>query len=232
MQTNKSGKVWRVVAIILVGLAAAMNLLGGIGTTCAAFFTKQYPPMWAIYDYQWLYQGFVVVTVLVGLVGIWTVVKLIRGAKNAYRDAVIVLGIGSVVDIIHVIASLALLESATPINVVTGLTVLALLVMLYLGTPGMRQKVRFYRQAGPNERAAAGGMAAIVTGLITLTTPVWAGPTHMFEGINWVNLLLAPLMLAGGALLVMGVTRLGRLVLEERMRARAQATQAESTSAM
>ena len=232
MQTNKSGKAWRVAAIILVGLAAAMNLLGGIGTTCAAFFTKQYPPMWAVYDYQWLYQSFVVITVLVGLAGIWTVVKLIRGGKNAYRDAVIVLAIGSVVDIIHVIASLAILESATPINVVTGLTVLALLVMLYLGTPGMRQKVRFEREAGPVERAAAGGLAAIVTGLITLSTPIWAGPSHMFEGVNWVNLLLAPLMLAGGALLLIGVTRLGRLVLAGSLREEDQPTQAESTSAM
>jgi hypothetical protein len=232
MQTNKSGKGWRVAVIILVGMTAAMNLLGGIGTTCAAFFTKQYPPMWALYDYQWLYQAFVVVTALIGLAGIWTLVKLLRGGKNVLRDALIVLVLGAIVNIIHVAASISLRGKATPADVVMGINLVTLLLVLFLGTPGMRQKVRFDQQTGPNERAAAGGIAAIVAGLITLTTPIWAGPTHMFEGVNWVNLLLAPLMLAGGALLVIGVTRLGRVLLDERLRARAQARQAESTSAM
>lgn len=229
MQTTQSGgKAWRVIAIILVGMTAAMNLLGGIGTTCAAFFTKQYPPMWSLFDYRWLYQAFVVLTALVGLAGIWTLVKLIRGGEKAYRDALIVLGIGAVINIIHVIASISLRGKATPADVVMGINLVTLLVVIYLGTPGMRAKVGFDRAAGASEKAAAGGMAAIVSGLITLTTPLWAGPTHMFDGVNWVNLLIAPLMLAGGALLAIGALAFLRLRRRE-MEAR---TQSQSTPAM
>lgn len=216
MQTSKSGKVWRLAAIILVGMTAAMNLLGGIGTTCAAFLTKQFPPMWALFDFQWLYQFFVVATVLVGLAGIWSLVKLLRGGANAYKNAMIILGVGAVINIIHVIASISLRGKATPADVVMGINVVTLLVLLYLGTPGMRKQVGFDQPASRSEMSAAGGAAAIVCGLITLTTPLWAGPTHMFAGQNWVDLLTAPLLLAGGALLAMGVSRLGRLAWEAR----------------
>ena len=230
METNKTGKVLRTLAIILVGLNAAMNLLGGIGTTCAAFFTKEYPPMWSIYKYQWLYQAFVVIGILVGLAGIWTVIKLVRGGKTAYRDTLIVLLVGAVVNTIHVIASLSLRGAAAPINVVLGLNVLALLFMLYLGTPGMRKKVGFDQSADQEEKMAAGGMAAIITGLVVITTPVWAGPTHMFEGQNWVDVLLVPLFGMGTALLAFGALRLVILALKARQAD--QSMQTKSSSAM
>ena len=232
METSKTGKTLRLVAIILVGLNAAMNLLGGIGTTCAAFFTKEYPPMWSIYKYQWLYQAFVVIGILVGLAGIWTVIKLVRGGKTALRDTLIVLVIGAVVNTIHVIASLALRGAAAPANVVLGLNVIALLFMLYLGTPGMRKQVRFDQESGPSEQTAASGMAAIIAGVVVLSTPMWAGPTHMFQGQNWVDVLLAPLYLVGGLFVVFGVSRLVRLAMELRQSQAGQPIQAESTSAM
>lgn len=232
MQTNKTGKIWRVVAIILVGMTAAMNLLGGIGTTCAAFFTKKYPPMWALYDFQWLYQLFVVATALVGLAGIWSLVKLLRGGANAYKNTMIILGIGAVINIIHVIASISLRGKATPADVVMAINVVTLLVLLYLGTPGMRKQVGFDQPASRNEMSAAGGAAAIVCGMITLTTPLWAGPTHMFAGQNWVDLLIAPLMLAGTALLALGVSRLGRLAWEACQAQADQSEQVESPLAM
>lgn len=232
MQTNKTGKTFRIAAIILVGLTAAMNLLGGIGTTCAAFFTKEYPPMWSLYKFQWLYQAFVVIGILVGLAGIWTVIKLVRGGKTALRDTLIVLAVGAVINTIHVIASLSLRGAAAPANVVMGLNVLTLLFMLYLGTPGMRQKVRFDQEADRSERTAASGMAAIIVGLVVVTTPIWAGPTHMFEGQNWVDVLLAPLYFTGAALVLIGVNRLVRLAVELRQSQANQPIQTESTSAI
>jgi hypothetical protein len=42
---SRIGKALRIIAVILMGLNAAMNLLGGIGTVCAAFLTEKYPPM-------------------------------------------------------------------------------------------------------------------------------------------------------------------------------------------
>ena len=75
-----------------------MNLLGGIGTSCAAFLTEQYPDYMALIDegMQWLYQGLVITTVLIGLAGIWVIIELIRGKQNAFRDALIVLVIGTI----------------------------------------------------------------------------------------------------------------------------------------
>lgn len=232
MQMNKTGKAWRVVAIILVGMTAAMNLLGGIGTTCAAFFTQNFPPMLALVDFQWLYQLFVVATVLVGLAGIWSLVRLLRGGAKAYQSAVIILGIGAGINILHVIVSTNLRGKAAPADVVMAINVVSLLVLLYLGTPGMRKRVGFDQPANRNEMSAAGGAAAIVCGLITLTTPLWAGPTHLFEGQNWVDLLIAPLLLAGTALLALGVSRVGRLAWEARQAQGEQSEPVESPLVM
>jgi len=80
---DKTGKTLRIIAIIFMGLAAAMNLLGGIGTVCAAFLTKQFPPMWALLDYQWLYQVLMIVTIIIGIAGVWGTIILTKGKENA-----------------------------------------------------------------------------------------------------------------------------------------------------
>ena len=86
---DTTGKVLRTVGIVFFGLTTVMNLLGGIGTSCAAFLTRQYPPYWALIkeDMQWLYQGLVITTVIIALVGIWVLVQLIRRKKKAFRNA-------------------------------------------------------------------------------------------------------------------------------------------------
>src|SRR5512136_173697 len=79
---NIFGKILRVLAIIFMAMTTFMNLMGGIGTSCAAFFTKNYPSFSALMepvDYRWLYQLFVVVTVAVGIAGIVIIIGLIRG---------------------------------------------------------------------------------------------------------------------------------------------------------
>ena len=90
---NLSGRILRTVGLIFFGLAAIMNLLGGVGTSCAAFLTDDYPSFIALIDnnLQWLYQGLVITTVLIGLAGIWVLVQLIKGKENSLRNAVIVL---------------------------------------------------------------------------------------------------------------------------------------------
>jgi len=93
---DKSGRTLRIIAIVFMGLTAAMNILGGIGTVCAAFLTKQFPPMWALLDYQWLYQSLMIATIIVGIAGVWATIVLIRGRATAYRNALIVLVIGTI----------------------------------------------------------------------------------------------------------------------------------------
>jgi len=56
---------------------------------------------------------------------------------------------------------------------------------------------------------ALAGTALIVSGTITLTTPLWAGPTHLSPmGDNWVNVLQAPLMVSGSGMLLAGMVLL------------------------
>lgn len=202
---DKHGRILRIVAIILIALTAAMNLAGGIGTVCAAFFTREYPPMWALLDYQWLYQLIMIVTIVLGLAGAWATFRLFRGGIHVYRNALIVLGIGSVVGGIHMAASLILRGAAVPANVKFYINLVTLLVFLWLGTPAMRRIVQFDRPGDRTDMTAAGGLAAIVTGAALVTINFWAGPSHTFDGINWVDRLGVPLYAAGTVLLLAGL---------------------------
>ena len=196
---EKTGKVLRTLGIIFFGLATLMNLLGGIGTSCAAFFTKQYPPYWALIkeDMQWLYQGLVITTVLVGLAGIWVTVQLVKGKKTAFRNALIVLVIGTILAGIQYYYSLQLFGKAAPANVKFFSNAFALILFLVYLIPGIRERVSFSKNNGSADKDTAGGLAAIVVGIILLTTPIWAGPSHTFQGENWVNLLQTPLYISG-----------------------------------
>lgn len=210
--SDNQGKILRIVAIVLLALTAAMNLVGGIGTVCAAFFTRDYPPMWKILDYQWLYQSIMIVTIVLGLAGAWATFRLFRGGVHVYRNALIVLGIGSLVGGIHMFASLALLGKAVPANVKFYINLVTFVTFLALGTPAIRGKVQFDRPGDKTDMTAAGGMAAIVVAIVLLTVKSWAGSSHMFEGVNWIDVLWAPIQYAGIFLLVSGSGTLAKAV--------------------
>lgn len=199
------GKIITITAVLFMGMTAAMNVLGGIGTVCAAFLTKQYPPMWALLDYQLLYQIVMIVTIALGLVGVWITIKLIRGGENVYRNAVIVLAAGSLVAAVQFIASLALRGKAVPANVKFYINAITLLLFLLLRLPGVRERVDFSRWGDESGPTIASGLTAILTGLMTLSTGYWVGASHVYEGFNWVSVLRGPLMGSGLALLGMGV---------------------------
>ncbi len=205
---DKHGKIFRIVAIILMALTAAMNLAGGIGTVCAAFFTREYPPMWALLEYQWLYQLLMIVTIVLGLAGAWVTFRLFRGGEHVYRNALIVLGAGALVGGIHMAASLILRGAAVPANVKFYINLVTFVVFLVLGTPALRAIVRFDRPGDRTDMTAAGGMAAIVTGAALLSINFWAGASHTFEGINWIDRLGVPIYAAGTALLLGGLITL------------------------
>jgi len=204
MRTS-TGKTLRIIAIIFMGLTAAMNILSGVGTSCAAFLTKQYPPFWEILiaELQWLWQSFVFLTLLVGLAGIWSVVQLVRGNNKAYRNAMILLILGTIVNGIHVYYSQTILGSVIPIAITLLTNVITLVLFILFGTPGLREQIRFDGEGDAISGAAASGLTAILVGMILLSTSSWAGPSHTFDGVNLVYVLQIPL-LAGGAILSMG----------------------------
>lgn len=205
------GKVLRIVAILLMAMTAAMNIIGGAGTSCAAFATAQYPPFRSILDYAWLYQGFVITTVAVGLAGAWATFTLLRGKAKAYRNTLIVLVVGSLIAAAHFIASTTLRGAATPANVKMYINLFTLVVFLLLGLPGMKERVNFGGNEGEGKQAAA-GLAAMVVGLITLATPMWAGPSHTFDGVNLSLAFPVALLLPGALLTLAGLGMLCRTV--------------------
>lgn len=204
------GRILRIVAIIFMGLTGAMNVLGGIGTVCAAFLTKQFPPMWALLDYQWLYQALMIVTILIGLAGVWATIRLAKGGETVYRDAIIVLVVGTAVGAVHYFASMALRGKAAPANVKLYLNILTLLLFLMLKLPGIRDRVDFGRPTDAGVGQTAAGLTAIIVGLVVLTTSVWVGDSHLYEGVNWTHVLGE--FLAGSGLALVGM---GGLILSQ-----------------
>jgi uncharacterized membrane protein len=213
---DETGKVLRTVGIIFFGLTTAMNLLGGIGTTCAAFLTRDYPPYWALIkeDLQWLYQGLVVTTVILGIVGIWVTVQLARGKKTAFRNALIVLVIGTILGGIQFYYSMQLFGKAIPANVKFFSNVVTLILFLIFLIPSIRERVNFSKNNGGTDKNTAGGLAAIMVGMLLLTTPIWAGSSHTFQGENWVNLLQTPLYISGILLTGGGIALLMRVAID------------------
>ena len=208
---NKSGQAFRFTAIIFMGLTAAMNVLGGAGTSCAAFSNNvgYRLAFKEIMDYRWLYQGLVITTVAIGLVGIWATIKLVRGGPTVYRNALYVLIIGSILGGVQFYASQTLRGAATPANVKFYINAFTLVVFLLLNIPGIREKVDFSKRGSDKaEKATTGGMAAILAGVVILTVFTWAGPSHTFFGENWVYVFYTPLMVSGTLLVIGGISAL------------------------
>ncbi len=204
-------KILRIAAIALMGVTAAFTLLGGAGTSCAAFSPNN--PQWAdsmgpLAQAQWLYILFVFVTLAIGVMGVWAVALLIRGTTDAYRSSLIALVSGVVVGVIHIIASRSLRGKSMPVDMVVYVTVLTLLVFLLLRIPQIWQGVNFARP-GKSSGAAAGRGAAfsakipaavtlLLGGLSALSVQAWAGPSHIFaNGINYADAWRSQFSLAG-----------------------------------
>jgi hypothetical protein len=200
---SKSGKTLRVIAVVFLGLTATMNLLGGAGTVCAAFLTKQYPPMWSLYEYRWLYQILMITTIAIGVAGIWALMGLVRRKEYSYRNALILLIIGTVLGGIHVGASLILRGKAVPANMKLYINILTLILFLIMRLPGIWEKINFSGPGDKGEGSLSGGLAAIISGVVTLTTFIWAGPSHTYQGVNWVE-LFDILILGFGLLMLLG----------------------------
>lgn len=210
-----SMKTLRIVAIILMGMTAAMNVLGGAGTYCAAFSNNIGYRMAfkALADYRWLYQILVITTVSTGIAGIIALIKLIRGKPRVYRFTMIVLGIGVVLGGIQFYASLTLRGAATPANVKFFINLATLLFFLSFQLPGIKDKVDFSQPMEKSEKNSAAGLVSILVGITTLTIFAWAGPSHTYFGENWVFVLEIPLLVVGTTLIVGGFITVLRAML-------------------
>lgn len=197
-------KFLRFIGIVLMALTGGFTLLGGVGTTCAALFPTNYDSMAALAPFQWLYIVFVLGGIAIGIWGIWATVKLVKGTSDAYQMSLQALTAGVVIGFIHIYMSRMLRGKSMPVDAVVYTTVLTLIVFLLFRIPGVWQGVNFDK-GGDKTNHMAGGAAAILLGIVTLTIQFTMGATHTWGGVNYADAFNAAMTLAGSALVLGGV---------------------------
>ena len=204
------GKVLRFIGIVLMAMTGGFTLLGGIGTTCAALFPTKYESMAALAPFQWLYILFVLTGIAIGVWGIWATVKLVRGTPDSYMQSIKALAAGVVIGGIHIFVSRMLRGKSMPVDAVVYTTVLTLIVFLLFRIPFLWNGVNFDKGSDKTSNIA-GGAAAILLGIFTLTIQFTMGSTHTWNGTNYADAFNAAMTLIGLALLLFGMGFLLRL---------------------
>jgi hypothetical protein len=204
MSTNSFfAKFLRFIGILLMGLTGGLTLLGGIGTTCAALFPTNYESMAALAPFQWLYILFVLFGIALGVMGIRATIMLVKGATKAYDEAVGVLLAGAVIGFMHIMASRALRGASMPVDAVVYITVLTLVIFLLFRIPFLWQGVDFTK-GKTKDNLPAGGAAAIMLGILTLTIQYTMASTHTWGGVNYADVFNASMTGMGVGLLLLG----------------------------
>lgn len=201
-QNSFIAKTLRFIGILLMALTGGFTLLGGIGTSCAAFNPTGFGESMApLAPFQWLYILFVLTGIAIGVWGIWATVKLVKGAPDSYKMSLQALVTGVVIGFIHIYASRALRGKSMPVDAVVYTTVLTLIVFLLFRIPSIWQGVNFDR-GGSNR--TAGGAAAIILGALTLTIQYTMASTHTWGGVNYADAFNMGMTVTGISLLLLG----------------------------
>ncbi|HLF73865.1 MAG TPA: hypothetical protein VI524_05945 [Anaerolineales bacterium] len=196
-------KSLRFLGIVLMGLTSGFTLLGGIGTTCAALFPTRWESMAPLASFQWLYILFVILGIAIGVWGIQATVRLVRGKPDSYLMSIRALVAGVLTGGLHIYMSRLLRGKSMPVDAVVYTTVLTLAVFLLFRIPWIWQTVNFEKGDGRSNRMA-GGAAAVLLGLLTLTIQYTMGPTHTWEGVNYAEAFNTAMTAVGIALLLFG----------------------------
>lgn len=214
MQSNLTFKFLRVLSIVLLVITTAFTLLGGAGTTCVAFNAEAFgASMASLVPVKPVFQVLVVISLAAALYGAYATFRLARGRHGAYHSALLFLVVAGTASAIQFYFSLTLRGSTAPNNFRLYTTLLTLAVLLVLRLPGIWQKVGLEQGGTAGSFGKPAGLGMLAAGLLTLAMPVWGAPTHVINGVNTVNVLLAPLMTlgtllcAGGILLLFGQRR-------------------------
>ena len=209
MSTNSFfSKFLRFIGIVLMALTGGFTLLGGVGTTCAAVNPTGFGDSMApLAPFQWLYILFVLIGIALGVLGIRATVMLIKGSAKAYDESVGVLLTGAVIGFMHIMTSRALRGSSMPVDAVVYTTVFTLVVFMLFRIPTIWQGVDFAK-ANAEKNKPAGGAAAILLGILTLTIQYTMGSTHTWSGINYADAFNLSMTGIGFVLLAAGTALL------------------------
>lgn len=205
MSTNSFfAKFLRFIGIVLMGLTGGFTLLGGIGTSCAALFPTKYESMAALAPFQWLYILFVLTGIAIGIWGIWATIKLVRGTSDSYTMSLQALIAGTLIGGLHIYMSQMLRGKSMPVDAVVYTTVLTLVIFLFFRIPFIWQGVNFDK-GNTKSNLPAGGAAAILLGIMTLTIQYTMGTTHTWGGMNYADAFNTSMTVIGVGLLLLGV---------------------------
>ncbi|RJP51002.1 MAG: hypothetical protein C4583_09415 [Anaerolineaceae bacterium] len=207
MSTNSFlAKSLRFIGILLMALTGGLTLLGGIGTSCVAINPTGFGDSMApLAKLQWLYILFVLAGIVIGVLGIRATITLIKGADKSYRDALYALIAGAVVGFLHIFVSRALRGNSMPVDAVVYTTILTLIIFLLFKIPTIWQGVDFAKAKAANNKPA-GGAAAILLGILTLTIQYTMGPTHTWDNVNYANAFNLSMAGIGLGLFILGAT--------------------------
>jgi len=201
---NFLAKLLRFVGIALMALTSGFTLLGGIGTTCVALAPLGFgESMSKLAPFQWLYILFVLLGIAIGVWGIWATIKLTRGQPDSYKMSLQALVAGVLVGGFHIYMSRMLRGKSMPVDAVVYTTIFTLVIFLLFKIPPIWQGADFTK-AKSSEGKKAGGAAAIVVGLFTLTIQFTMGATHTWGGVNYANAFNTSMTVIGIGLLLLG----------------------------
>ncbi len=205
MSTNSFfAKFLRFTGIVLMALTGGFTFLGGVGTFCAAVFPQKYESMAGLIPYQWLYILFMLGTIAIGVWGIWAAIKLIKGTTDSYWMSLYTLITGVLVGGFHIYMSRMLRGKSMPVDAVVYTTILTLVIFLLFKIPMIWQGVDFSK-AKASDNKKAGGAAAILVGLFTLSIQYTMGSTHTWGGVNYADAFNTSMTVIGIGLLLLGV---------------------------
>ena len=200
-------KILRITGIILMSAAGAFTLLGGVGTSCVAFDPRGFGPAFMkLAPMQWLYVVFVVVTTIIGIMGVRAVFQLVKGNKKGYSNSLIALILGAAISVIHVVTSRSLRGSSMPVDAVMYTNILTLVFFLIIRIPSIWAGVNFEKETSDSKEA--GGAAAIVMGFMILSIPFLMSSTHTIGGINYANAWSLVMNIIGVVIVVIGTVAL------------------------
>jgi hypothetical protein len=132
--------------------------------------------------------------------------------------------VGVVIGFIHLYASRALRGSSMPVDAVVYTTVLTLVIFLLFRIPFIWQGVDFIK-GDTKSNLPAGGTAAVMLGIMTLTIQHMMASTHTWGGVNYADVFNTSMTVIGLGLLLMGSGIFavmvrgtgGRLAVEQRL---------------
>lgn len=205
---KKPRRFLRSVVLVFLSLTALITLLGGIGSSCVAFNAEKYgPKMAALIPVKPIFQVLVMVSIAAAVFGVYSIILLGKGRRRSFTMVLIFLLVGLVSSGIQYYYSATLRGSTAPNNMRLYITAFTLILFLLIRLPGLREKFNLEGDRGDDSgnSRTAGGAALFLCGLVTVTTPLWAAPTHLIDGVNTVYVLLLPLLVGGAGMITTGL---------------------------